>query len=318
MTTYIIRRLLAGLLVVIMVSLLVFLVMRILPGDSLALYISKNELGNLKPEQIEELRHKFGLDESLPMQYVNWVKGLVNGNLGISMYYDLRVEILIKQRLPVTMYLGALSLIISGILGVAAGVVCAVRRGKWIDTLVTFLANIGITVPSFWVGIILIYLLALKAQWLPVYGYTSPFTDFWLSTRQLIMPVICLALFPIASLCRQTRAAMLEVMQKDYIRTAWAKGLKERTVIMKHTIKNAMIPVITAVGLHVGVFFGGSVVIEQIFSIPGIGRLMAQSLFQQDFQVVQSGTLIIAVFVVVTNLLVDISYGWLDPTIRYY
>jgi peptide/nickel transport system permease protein len=318
MTTYIIRRLLAGLLVVILVSMLVFLVMRILPGDSLALYISKNELGNLKPEQIEELRHKFGLDESLPMQYVNWVKGLASGNLGISMYYDLRVELLIKQRLPVTMYLGALSLIISGIIGVAAGVICAVRRGKWIDTLVTFLANIGITVPSFWMGIILIYLLALKANWLPVYGYTSPFTDFWLSTRQLIMPVICLSLFPIASLCRQTRAAMLEVLQKDYIRTAWAKGLTEQVIIMRHTIKNALIPVVTAVGLHVGVFFGGSVVIEQVFNIPGIGRLMAQSLFQQDFQVVQSGTLIIAVFVVVTNLLVDISYGWLDPTIRYY
>jgi peptide/nickel transport system permease protein len=316
-TTYIIRRLLIGVLVILLVSIMVFLVMRLLPGDALALYVSKNELGDMKPDQIEALRHKFGLDESLPMQYITWIRGVVTGNLGLSMYYDLRVELLIKQRLPVTMYLGVLSLIVSCILGVAAGAICALRRGKWIDTVVTFLANIGITVPSFWVGIMLIYVLALKAGWLPVYGYTSPFSNFGLSTRQLIMPVICLALFPIASLCRQTRAAMLEVIQQDYIRTAWAKGLGERVVILRHTIKNAMIPVVTAMGLHVGVFFGGSVVIETVFNIPGIGRLMAQSLFQQDFQVVQSGALIIAVFVVLTNLIVDISYGWLDPRIRY-
>jgi peptide/nickel transport system permease protein len=317
MQTYIIRRLLTGLLVIILVSILVFLVMRLMPGDSLVLYMSTIQIQDLKPEQVEELRHKFGLDQTLPMQYINWMKGVVRGNLGLSMYYNLNVELLIRQRLPVTIYLGALSLIISGILGVAAGIVCALRRGTWIDTLVTFLANIGITLPSFWIGIILIYFLALKAHWLPVYGYTSPFSDFWLSVRQMIMPVICLSLFPIASLCRQTRAAVLEIIHKDYIRTAWSKGLGERAIIMRHTIKNAMIPVVTAIGLHVGVLFGGSVVIETIFSIPGIGKLMTQSLFQQDFQVVQSGTLIIAIFVVLTNLVVDISYGWLDPTIRY-
>ena len=317
MITYIIRRLLICALIILLVSILVFLVMRLLPGDPIMLYVTKNELGSMSPERIEEIRHEFGLDQSYPEQYFNWVKGIATGNFGQSLYYNLRVEILIKERLPVTVYLGALSLIISGILGIAAGAVCALRRGKWIDTVVTFLANIGITVPSFWAAIILIYVLAYKAGWLPVYGYTSPFQDFWLSTRQIIMPVICLSLFPLAAVCRQTRASMLEVIQQDYVRTAWAKGLTERAVIMKHTLKNAMIPVITAIGLHVAVIFGGSVLIETIFNIPGIGRLMTQALFQQDFPIVQSGALIIAVFVVLTNLVVDISYGWLDPKIRY-
>ena len=317
MTTFIVRRLLICLLIIILVSIMVFLVMRLLPGDPLMLYVSRNEFGDLKPEQIEELRHRFGLDQTYPEQYFNWIKGIFKGDFGLSLYYELRVEILIKQRLPVTVYLGVLSLILSSIIGIASGTICALRRGKWIDTIVTFLANIGITVPSFWVAIILIYLLAYKANLLPVYGYTSPFTDFWLSLRQIIMPVICLSLFPIAAVCRQTRASMLEVIQQDYVRTAWAKGLGERTIIMRHTLKNAMIPVITAIGLYVAIIFGGSVLIEQIFNIPGIGRLMTQALFQQDFPVVQSGALIIAMFVVVTNLIVDISYGWLDPKIRY-
>jgi peptide/nickel transport system permease protein len=171
--------------------------------------------------------------------------------------------------------------------------------------------------PAFWVGIILIYLLAFKAGWLPVHGYTSPFEDFWLSTKQVIMPVICLSLFSIASLTRLTRSSMLEVVKQDYIRTAWAKGLRERVIIMRHTIKNALIPVITVMGLQVAFIFGGSVLIETVFNIPGIGRLMTQSVMQQDFQVVQGGILIIATVVVLTNLIVDISYGWLDPRIRY-
>jgi len=171
--------------------------------------------------------------------------------------------------------------------------------------------------PAFWIGIILIYLLALKAGWLPVHGYTSPFEDFWLSGRQIIMPVICLSLFPIAGLTRLTRSSMLEVVHQDYIRTAWAKGLRERIIIFRHTIKNALIPVITVMGIHIAFIFGGSVLIETVFNIPGVGRLMTQSVMQQDFQVIQAGILIISTSVVLANLLVDISYGWLDHRIRY-
>jgi peptide/nickel transport system permease protein len=217
----------------------------------------------------------------------------------------------------VTLYLGVLAFVISGVLGISFGVICALKRGTWIDTLVTLLANIGITMPSFWVGILLMYILALKAGWLPVSGYTSPFVDFWLSTKKIIMPVTCLSLFSIASLTRLTRSSMLEVIQQDYIRTAWAKGLKERLIISRHTIKNALIPVITVIGLQVAFIFGGSVLIETIFNINGIGRLATQSVLQQDFLVIQAVTLIIAIMVVISNLIVDISYGWLDPRIRY-
>jgi len=167
------------------------------------------------------------------------------------------------------------------------------------------------------VGILLMYLFSLMLHWLPTSGYVSPTESLGQSLRSAIMPVICLSLFSVASLTRQTRSAMLEVVRQDYIRTAWSKGLRERVIILRHTIKNAMIPVITILGLQVGLIFGGSVLIETVFNIPGMGRLMATSLFSHDYQIVQAGTLVIAVVVVLSNLMVDISYGWFDPRIRY-
>ncbi len=317
MTTYILRRLLMGLVMVLIVTIMIFLFMRLLPGDPLEVYINQSDMSNLSPDQLQQLRQKFGLDKPMPMQYIHWIYGVFRGDFGRSIYYDIQVRRLIVERLPVTIHLGFLAFLLSALLGISAGVICALRRGTWIDTVVTFLANIGITMPSFWVGIILIYLLALKTGWLPVHGYTSPFEDLWLSTKQVIMPVICLSLFSVASLTRLTRSSMLEVIQQDYIRTAWAKGLRERVIIMRHTIKNALIPVITVMGLQIAFIFGGSVLIETVFNIPGVGRLMTQSVMQQDFQVVQAGALIIAIVVVLINLIVDISYGWLDPRIRY-
>ena len=317
MTSYIIRRVLMGIVVIFLVTVMVFLFIRLLPGDPLIIYVSRTDMQALTEEQLQELRVKFGLDKTLPIQYVEWIGGLFQGDMGQSIYYDIDVGLLIRERLPVTLYLGLLAFIISGGLGITFGVICALKRGTWIDTAVTLLANIGITMPSFWVGILLIYILALKADWLPVSGYTSPFVDFWLSTKKIIMPVICLSLFSIASLTRLTRSSMLEVIQQDYIRTAWSKGLRERLIISRHTIKNALIPVITVIGLQVAFIFGGSVLIETIFNINGIGRLATQSVLQQDFLVIQAVTLIIAIMVVVSNLIVDISYGWLDPRIRY-
>jgi peptide/nickel transport system permease protein len=317
MTSYIIRRILMGIIVIFLVTVMVFLFIRLLPGDPLIIYVSRTDMQALTEEQLYELRVKFGLDKTLPLQYIEWIGGLFQGDMGRSIYYDIDVGLLIRERLPVTLYLGVLAFVISGVLGISFGVICALKRGTWIDTLVTLLANIGITMPSFWVGILLMYILALKAGWLPVSGYTSPFVDFWLSTKKIIMPVTCLSLFSIASLTRLTRSSMLEVIQQDYIRTAWAKGLKERLIISRHTIKNALIPVITVIGLQVAFIFGGSVLIETIFNINGIGRLATQSVLQQDFLVIQAVTLIIAIMVVISNLIVDISYGWLDPRIRY-
>jgi peptide/nickel transport system permease protein len=317
MIAYIVRRVLMGVFIIFLVTVMVFLFIRLLPGDPLTIYLNKTDMQQLSDEQLYELRVKFGLEKTLPQQYVSWIGGLFTGDFGRSIYYDVDVGLLVRERMPITLYLGMLAFILSGVLGVSFGVICALKRGTWIDTVVTLLANIGVTMPSFWIGIILIYFLSVKAGWLPVSGYTSPFVDFWKSMRQIIMPVTCLSLFSIASLTRLTRSSMLEVVQQDYIRTAWSKGLKERLIISRHTIKNALIPVITVVGLQVAFIFGGSVLIETVFNINGIGRLMTQAVQNQDYLIVQAGTLIIAVMVVISNLAVDISYGWLDPRIRY-
>jgi peptide/nickel transport system permease protein len=317
MTTYIIRRLLQGILVLIIVSIFIFAVMRLLPGDPLMLYVAQSQIENISPEDLATLRHQFGMDKALPLQYIDWIGGVLHGNFGHSIMLRESVSTLMAERLPITLHLGILSMILSSIFGITFGVICALRRGKWIDTVFTLLANLGITAPSFWVGIILIYFLGWKFHLLPIYGYTSPFENFWLNAREVMMPVFCLSLFSLASLTRQARSSTLEIVRQDYIRTAWAKGLKERTIVMRHIIKNSLIPVVTMLGMQVGFIFGGSVLIETVFNIPGVGRLMRDGVFTQDYQIVQSGVLIISSIVVLANLLVDISYGWFDPRIRY-
>ena len=317
MTAYIVRRLLLGLIVLIMVTILVFLLMHLLPGDPILLYLGESEMGSLTEGQLDNLRHQYGLDKPLVVQYLDWINGVVHGNFGNSIFYQEEVAPLIAQRLPITFNLGVFAFIIGAFFGIFFGVICALRRGKWLDNVVTVLANTGITVPTFWVGILLIYVLSLKLSLLPSYGYTSPFDDFWLNIKQLIMPVFCLSLFSIAALTRQTRSSMLEVVRQDYIRTAWAKGLREREIVVRHMLKNALIPIITSMGMHVSMIFGGSVLIETVFNIPGMGRLMADAAFGHDYQVVQAGVFIIAIVIVMSNIIVDISYGWLDPRIRY-
>ena len=317
MTAYIIRRLMLGVIILLLVTLLVFLAMRLLPGDPLIIFISQSQVEIYSPERLTELRHEYGLDRSLPMQYISWIYNILRGDMGKSINLGRDVGYLISAKLPITIYFGVMSFIVSAFFGIIFGIICALRRGKWIDSVVTVLANIGITLPAFWVGILLMYLFSLTLHLLPTSGYVSPTESLGQSLRAAIMPVICLSLFSVASLTRQTRSAMLEVIKQDYIRTAWSKGLPERIIVFRHTIKNAMIPVITILGLQVGLVFGGSVLIETVFNIPGMGRLMAESLFSHDYQIVQAGTLVIAVVVVLSNLIVDISYGWFDPRIRY-
>jgi len=318
MTTYIIRRLIQALAVLILMTLIVFFVMRLLPGDPLIIYVAQTaELEAMPPEMLDELRHEFGLDKPVMVQYANWVLGIFRGDFGTSIFYREKVSKLMLERFPVTLHLGVLALIVGAILGVLAGLLAAVRRGKWVDKVVTPLTYVGITVPVFWLGILLIYAFGLKLKWLPISGYTSPLDDFWLSTRQLVMPVLCLAVFGLAANARQMRSSMLEIIQQDYIRTAWSKGLRERTIIIRHAMKNSLIPVITLMGMGVGIIFGGSVLIETVFAIPGVGRLLVSSIFGQDYVVVQAITFVIAVIVLMVNLIVDISYGWFDPRIRH-
>jgi peptide/nickel transport system permease protein len=318
MTAYIIRRLLLGVIILLLVTIMVFLAMRLLPGDPLIIFISQSQVEMFTPEQLADLRAEYGLDKSLPVQYISWLGNILQGDMGKSIIFmGQDVGYLISNKLPITIYFGAMSFIVSAFFGIIFGVICALRRGKWIDSVVTISANIGITLPAFWVGILMMYLFSLSLHWLPTSGYIAPTENLGQSLRAAIMPVICLSLFSVASLTRQTRSAMLEVVSQDYIRTAWSKGLRERVIIFRHTIKNAMIPVVTILGLQVGLVFGGSVLIETVFNIPGMGRLMAESLFSHDYQIVQAGTLVIAMVVVLSNLVVDISYGWFDPRIRY-
>ncbi len=318
MTTYIIRRVLWAIIILIMLTLLVFFSMRLLPGDPIIIYVGQSQgLISMDPEALAALRAEYGLDKPIMVQYFNWIGGIFRGDLGKSVVYKEDVGKLLGKRLPVTAHMGLLSFIITTILGISAGVFAALRRSKWADQVFTPLSYIGISIPIFWLGVLMILAFSVKLHWLPTSGYTSPFSDFWMSTKQLIMPVICLSVTQIAMVSRQMRSSVLEVVRQDYVRTAWSKGLRERVIVSKHILKNSLIPVITLMGFAIGMIFGGSVLIESVFNIPGMGRLMVNSIFSQDYVVVQACTLVFALIILVTNLLVDISYGWLDPRIRY-
>ncbi len=318
MVTYIIRRLLWGVVVIFLVSLIVFFSVRLLPGDPVLIYVSQQAgSGGVTKEQLDLLRQEYGLDKPIPVQYVNWVKGIATGDLGESIKYRADVGELLKQRFPPTLYLGLIAIVVSTAFGIFFGLMAAIRRGKWIDSVVTFCSYIGLTIPVFLLAIVLIYFFGLRLGWLPIAGYTSPLDDFWLFARMAVLPVICLAVVPLAMTARQMRSSVLEVNNMDFIRTAWSKGLKEKVVVTRHVLKNSMLPVVTMLGISVGLVLGGSVIIENMFAIPGVGSLLVQSVFGQDYVVIQGTTLIIATIIVVINLVVDISYGWLDPRIRY-
>jgi len=317
MGTFIFRRIIISLVIIIIITMIVFLCMRLLPGDPILIYMSGENLETLDPSSLAALRAKYGLDKPLPVQYINWILNIIRGDFGTSIIRGQPVNSLLAQCFPITVHLGILAFLFGTLMGIFSGVVCALRRGTWIDNVITLLANTGITMPTFWLGILLIYFFSLKLGWLPTSGYTSPFKDIWLSTRQIIMPVLCLSIGTIAGLCRLTRSSMLEVIRQDYVRTAWAKGLRERIIVIRHELKNGLIPIVTIMGMQVGMIFGGSVIIETIFNIPGVGRLTVSALFEQDYQIVQASVLIMGMIILLTNLLVDISYAWLDPRIRY-
>jgi peptide/nickel transport system permease protein len=317
MTAYIIRRLIWALVIIILLTLVIFFSMRLLPGDPLIIYIAQSQISNIGPEALAQLRAEHGLDKPILVQYFNWAGGVLRGDLGRSVFYNEDVGKLIARRFPITAQIGVLAFIAATILGTLSGLLAGLRRGKLADQIVTPLAYLGITVPIFWLGILMVYAFGLKLHWLPIGGYTSPFENFGMYAKQLIMPVACECVLGLASMSRQMRSSVLEVARQDYIRTAWSKGLRERAIVIKHMLKNSLIPVITLMGFAVGMIFGGSVLIETVFNIPGMGRLMVNSIFNQDYVVVQATTLIFGAIVLVVNLAVDLSYGWLDPRIRY-
>ena len=316
-TTYIVRRLLQSIVVLLLVSIFVFLAIRLMPGDPIKLMVYESNLTGLSPQQLADLRHEYGLDKPLALQYLDWLGGVLQGNLGISVFTKTPVAKEIFRRLPITFEIGLWSLLLSIVIGVPVGIISAVRRGTWIDQLVVTLSNIGVTIPVFWLGVILMLVFSLYLKWLPVMGFTPLTEDPGMHFKQLVMPVICSSLFSVAALARQTRSSMLEVMHQDYIRTAWSKGLNENAIIFKHALKNGLIPVITTLGLSARGIVGGSTVVETVFSIPGMGRLLVSAVGNLDYAYVQGIILIIAATVVAINVFIDIVYGWADPRIRY-
>jgi peptide/nickel transport system permease protein len=313
LTAFIIRRLSLTVIVLIIISFFSFLLLYLVPGDPAAAALGLEST----PGQVEAYRHELWLDRPFIVQYFHWVGNAVRGDFGQSIAYREPISTIFKERLPITLYLAFWAFILSNLLGVFAGVVCAIRRGGILDQTISVLANMGIAVPIFFLGILGIYAFALKLNWLPIMGWTSPGTDFVMSTKQAVMPVIALAIPGIAMMARQTRSSMLEVVRQDYVRTAWSKGLRERQVIIRHAMKNALIPIVTLMGLQIRILVGGSVIVEQVFNIPGMGRLLVYAAFSKDFLIIQAGVLIIGLIVCIANLLVDISYGWLDPRVRF-
>jgi peptide/nickel transport system permease protein len=312
MRAYIIRRLIETAGTVFIVSIIVFTLLQLVPGDPIVSLVGTES----SQAEVERLRHELGFDKPLVIQYSHWLAKVVSGDFGVSLRYREKVNRLIVQSAPITLTLGGFSFLIGIFVGIPAGIVTAIRRGGFLDSAVTLLSNFGIAIPIFWFGIMLIYLFGMKLGWLPISGYTSPLENFGLSIRKMVMPVACLSLFQIAILARQTRSSMLEVIQQDYIRTAWSKGLGERLIIVRHALKNALIPIVSIGGLLIASLVGGAVITETVFNIPGMGRLIVAGVLQNDFIVVQGCTLVVAMLVAFINLIVDISYAWLDPRIR--
>jgi len=296
----------------VIVSIIIFLLQQLLPGDP-ALVMAGEERD---PEVLEQIRRQYRLDQPLPVQYVYWVKGVLTGNLGESMRLKEPVLTLIVQKFPVTLQLALMAIIISLVIGVGAGIISAVRKNTGVDYGVNIVALWGLSTPNFWLGIMLIFIFSVHLGWLPASGYVSPFEDFWLSIKTTILPAFVLGNAFAAVLMRHTRSAMLQAMTSDYVRTARAKGLAERSVVLKHAMRNALTPVITLGALELGTLLSGAVLTEQVFSIPGFGKLIVDSVFNRDYAVVQGVTLVTATTYILLNLLADIAYMLVNPRLR--
>jgi len=316
MREYIIKRLFASLPLLLLVSLLVFSLVRIVPGDVVMLMLA--EIGNITPEQLAGIRVDMGLDRPFVQQFAVWVSGVVQGDLGTSIWTGRSVGGEILRTLPVTAELALLAIFISLLIGIPIGLLSAVRRNSAIDYAGRFIAIVGLSVPEFALATVALLLLSLYTGWIPSLIYVPLWQDPHRNLGTMALPALILGFELAAVTMRMTRSAMLEVLREDYIRTAWSKGLTERVIIVRHALKNAFIPVITLIGIQVRRLVGGTVVIETIFALPGIGRLTIDSLLNRDYTQLQGCILLIALVVVLINLLVDLSYGWFDPRIRYH
>ena len=309
---YLLRRLLLAIPVVILVTIMVFSLMHLLPGDPATVILGQEAT----PEAVSALREQLGLNQPIIVQYLTWLWGVLHGDLGRSLVDHTPVAKLILQRLPVSLELTFGTFLIATLIAIPAGILSAARRGTWIDYSSTAFALGGMSIPHFWLGMMFIVLFAVKLGWLPASGYVPFSQNPVANLSAMIMPMLATGLRESAILMRMVRSSLLEVMDADYIRTAYSKGLKERTVILHHALKNAFVPVLTVSGLMIAGLLGGLVITETIFSIPGYGKLLVDSIFTRDFVTVQGAILVSALLVVAVNLIVDLLYTVIDPRIK--
>ncbi|MGQ0548123.1 MAG: nickel ABC transporter permease [Armatimonadota bacterium] len=313
MARYVARRLIGVLAVLVGIAIVVFLMIRLIPGDTVQLLLGTET----SQEQIDTLRRVFGLDRPIYEQFVDWFNRLARGDFGTSLRTNRPVLPDIIARFGVTVQLTAASMVVALLVAVPLGVAAAVNRGRVADAISRVTALVGLSIPNFWLGTILILFVSLVLGWLPPIGFISVLENPWLGAQTLLLPSIALGTALAAFVMRMVRSTLLEVLRQDYIRTARAKGLRERTVLYAHALKNAFIPVLTVIGVQIGHLLGGAVIIEEVFSLPGIGRFLLNGIYQRDYPVIQGGVLFVALVFSLINLLVDLLYGWLDPRIRY-
>jgi peptide/nickel transport system permease protein len=306
------RRLLQLVPTLFLVSVLIFGLQQLLPGDP-ALVMAGEERD---PAVIEQIRKQYRLDQPLPLQYFYWIKGVLAGDLGESMRIKQPVAQLVAEKLPVTVQLATMAMLFAVLIGIPAGVISAVKQGSAWDVGANVFALWGLSTPNFWLGIMLIFLFSVQLGWLPASGFVSPFQDFRQSVATTVMPAFVLGNAIAAVLMRHMRSAMLQAMGSDYVRTARAKGLVERTVILKHALRNALTPVITLGALEFGTLLSGAVLTEQVFSIPGFGKLIVDAVFNRDYAVVQGVVLVTASVYILLNLLADVLYVLVNPRLR--
>jgi len=311
---YLLRR--AGALVPVLgvVSVVVFSLIHLTPGDPVRIMLREEA----DPATVATLRRQLGLDRPLPLQYLTWLGRAVQGELGRSIRTNQPVMDAIRQRAPVTLSLAMAALLVALAIGLPAGILAALRRNSVVDVVATLVAIAGVSLPSFWLAVLLILIFSLTLGWLPPLGWVSPGRDLVAWAQSLVLPSVTLGVAIAAVVMRMTRASLLEVLELEYVRTARAKGLAERRIVLGHALQNALIPVVTVVGLQAGALLGGAVITETIFALPGVGRLLVDAIFQRDFPIVQGVVLFLAVNFLVVNLLVDLTYAWLDPRIRYH
>jgi peptide/nickel transport system permease protein len=315
MHKYVIRRLFLAVPVLLLSSLIVFGLMRVMPGDALTALMA--ESGNVSARELQKLRKDLGLDRPYHEQYLIWVWQMVSFNPGYSIFTNEPIPVALKKSIPVTIELALLAMVLGLLIAIPVGVVSATRQDTPSDYVGRLVAISGLSLPDFWLGTLVITFAAIWFSWIPPLGYTSLWESPWRNLQQFLLPAAVLGFRLSAATMRMMRSTLLEVLREDYVRTAWAKGLGERMIIYKHALKNALIPVVTIVGGQFGTLLAGTVIVETIFALPGMGRLTVEAILFRDYPVVQTNVMLVAGTLVTLNLLVDLTYAWLDPRIHY-